>query len=32
MDKVLEMPRSLARRFRLNVLSYGYTQLVTLAA
>ena len=32
MSKVLEMPRSLSRRFRLNVLSYGYTQLVTLAA
>lgn len=32
MNKVLEMPRSLSRRFRLNVLSYGYTQLVTLAA
>jgi O-antigen/teichoic acid export membrane protein len=32
MSKVLDMPRSLSRRFRLNVLSYGYTQLVTLAA
>lgn len=36
MSKVLEKPplvsRSLSSRFRLNVLSYGYTQLVTLAA
>jgi O-antigen/teichoic acid export membrane protein len=36
MSKVLETPslapRSLSSRFRLNVLSYGYTQLVTLAA